>query len=95
VELEYDCWVWGLAVALASGMPAEELENGSRAGWRVRGEVGRGGGDVDGSEAMGAIAAGQVEEETGAWDPHISEMRDGISKGNLVHTNIRPPPIRL
>jgi hypothetical protein len=58
------------------------------------GEVGEGGSGVDGSAATGA-AAGKVEEEPGVWDPHVSEMIDGMSKGNLVHTNIRPPPIRL
>jgi hypothetical protein len=44
---------------------------------------------------MGAAPAGEGEKQSGVWDPHVSEMRDGMSKGNLVHTNIRPPLIRL
>jgi hypothetical protein len=54
------------------GSPTEELENESRAGWRIRREVGQEGGDVDGSTTMGE-AAREVEGEPVAWDPHVSE----------------------
>jgi hypothetical protein len=65
-----------------------------RASWRVRGEVGREGGDVDGSATTGEVAR-EVEEEPEVWELHVSEMRGGLRKGNLVHTNIQPPPIHL
>jgi hypothetical protein len=32
----------------------------------------------------------EVEEDRDVWVPHVSETREGMSKGNLVHTNIDP-----